>query len=146
MVNDAPRLLGQGEDLSLPWTLWLEQSPAQSGTHMLMLRFDNSGGGGSTSLCRGAPLAGSRSSGVADWQRRLVYLIGEIGKQFTAVHAEFSDGTIKGALLLRQPDLPVNFYVVLLDRRPTRLVALLPFGGGEWVDNPVPENMPCGTD
>jgi hypothetical protein len=142
-MDDEPLLLGEGEDFGLPWKLWLQHSPMQAGTPRLRLRLPAGGGGGSTPLRGGARLAGSRSCGVAERQRRLVHLTGEIGKQFKAVHVMFADGTTKEAVLLRRPDLPVNFYVVLVDRRPTKLVALLPFGGGEWVVIPCPRTCPA---
>jgi hypothetical protein len=56
----------------------------------------------------------------------------------------FDDGSRKEATLVEPADLPVNFYVLLVERRPVRLEALHHFGGGEWVDEPVPSNMPCG--
>src|SRR3982074_1544686 len=102
---DDELLLGEGEDFGLPWNLWLQQSPMQPGTHILRLRLPGGGGGGGTPLRPGAPLAGSRSCGIAERQRGLVYLTGEIGKQFKAVHVKFAEGSTKEAVMLRRPDL-----------------------------------------
>ncbi len=134
-------LLGQGEDHGVAWELWLHQSELRSGWHPLLFRWPGGGSGDGTPLRAGAGLAGTRGVGELDPRRGLVYLKGEIGKQFNSVHVDFGDGTTKDAVLLRQPDLPVNFYVVLADKRPTKLVAVLLGGGSEWIDDPMSNNV-----
>ena len=74
-------------------------------------------------------------------------MTGAISKRYDSVYAAFSDETKKAATMIDLHDLPVKFYVLLVGRRPVRLVATYSFarGGGEWVDDPIGDNMSWGA-
>jgi hypothetical protein len=144
-IRDQRVLLGRGKDLGVAWELWLNEVlpyPAQSALWLRIL--PRCGAGGTARLQRGAPLRSDRLTGVAKRDSGVVFVTGPIGHQFKTVQAEFADGTTKDAVLLKKPELPVAFYVLFVERRPTRVLGLHHLGGGEWIEGPVPANMPCG--
>ena len=141
-----PVTVGEGSDpeFGIAWTLVLSNSHVP-GQQMLRLNVEGGGGGGGTTIVRrGAPLNASRSYGITDRKRGIAHLTGAVGKQFGSVYAEFDDGSTKEATMVSAHDLPVQFYVLFVDRRPARLVGTDVLGhGGEWVNDPL-GRVPCG--
>jgi hypothetical protein len=132
-------LLGRGEDYGLGWELWLHQAELRPGWYPLVFRWPGGGSGTGTPLHPGTGLAGLRGVDQMDPRPWIVGLHGEIGKQFDSVHVEFEDGSRQDAVLLKPPDLPVNFFVVLVSKRPKKLVARTALGQDDLLDDPVPD-------
>lgn len=134
-----------GTDLGLEWLLTVSvDDETQMVSHYLSVG-PHGGGGGTSTL--GTTLLDGYHACLADPARNVVGFLSQVRPDF-AVFAEFDDQSTKDATLLMPPGIPVCFCFLLLDRRPRRVVAVRRIGrdGGQWLDDPIPADMPCGLE
>ena len=134
-----------GTDLGLEWSLTVGvDDETQMVSHYLSV--GRHGGGGGTSPL-GTSLLDGYHACLADAERNVVGFLSQVRPDF-AVYAAFDDQSTKDATLLMPPGISICFCLLLLDRRPRRVVAVRRIGreGGQWLDDPIPPDMPCGLE
>ncbi len=108
-----------------------------------MLFMQSHGGGrhGGGINLRAPGRLGTRFYAFVDQDRQIASVVGTRPLDCDRVFAEFEDGSEKDAVLIEPRNAPLKFYMLLVNRRPSRLVATssLDAGGGEWVNDPIRE-------
>src|SRR5438309_6133252 len=125
MTAVIERFEANGTDIGLAWSLTVDiDVETQTVSHYLSVGSHGGGGGPST---LGSSLHDGYHACIADMARNVVAFVSQVRPDF-AVYAEFDDQSTKDATLLMPPGIPVFFCVLLLDRRPRRVVAVRRIG------------------
>ena len=137
MEFGEPEVIGVGEDLGVRWTLLKQPMLTEDGTiDGLFIKTDDGFGGGGGGSRGFDPSPGFLRVRMSSLSPGLVAVYGPMLKRppTLRVEVEFADGTTGTGQVVRSPaSYEVDFFFVIVDRRPLRLTVKNEYGG-QWGD------------